>query len=262
MGFLVGRTVTEMASNRINRIDDKRAEHDDKYLSKSWQSALVTLVLLFIIGFFTMQTIGKSPAKPIYIMSSNLNAFERQSLTGVVLPLGDFPFFGGNLHQIHDELMKLSWVEYAKVKRDWHRGIVVEVVPRKPIANFGSQDLLDANGVVFKPANTSELMNEDLVTVHGSVAHVNAIMHKMRYVNERFAPLGLTVNDLILTSRNTWIIRFHNGLRVVVDDENTEQKLYYLAVVLKERFANRIHEMQSVDLRYKNGFSIAWQDKR
>ena len=84
----------------------------------------------------------------------------------------------------------------------------------------------------------------------------------MRYVNERFAPLGLTVNDLILTSRNTWIIRFHNGLRVVVDDENTEQKLYHLAVVLKERFANRIHEMQSVDLRYKNGFSIAWQDKR
>ena len=135
-------------------------------------------------------------------------------------------------------------------------------MPRKPIANFGSQDLLDANGVVFKPANTSELMNEDLVTVHGSVAHVNAIMHKMRYVNERFAPLGLTVNDLILTSRNTWIFRFHIGLRVVVDDENTEQKLYHLAVVLKERFANRIHEMQSVDLRYKNGFSIAWQDKR
>lgn len=252
-------TVAEMAVDRINH---ERAEHDDKHLSKSWQSALVTLVLLFAIGFFTVQTIGKSPAKPIYVESSNLNAFERESLTGAVLPLGDFPFFGGNLRQIHDELMALSWVEYATVKRDWYRGIVVEVVPRKPIANFGSQDLLDANGVVFKPANKSELMNADLVTLYGSVTDVNTIMHKMRYVNERFTPLGLTVNDLILTPRNTWVIRFHNGLRVVVDNENTEQKLYHLSVVLKERFVDRIDEMQSVDLRYKNGFSIAWRNKK
>lgn len=145
------------------------------------------------------------------------------------------------------------------ISRDWHHGIMVEVVPRKPIANFGSQELLDANGVVFRPANKNDVMNPNLITLHGSASQVDDIMRQMSYINERFFPLGLIVDDLILTPRNTWVIRFHNGLRVVVDSEHTEQKLYQLSVVLKTQFAEQINDMQSVDLRYKNGFSIAWK---
>lgn len=233
--------------------------HDEKYLSKSWQSALITLVLLFVVGFFAIKTIGKSPAKPIYIESSNLTEFEHESLVGAVSQFGHLPFFGGSLHQIHGHVTDLSWVEHAKVSRDWHRGVMIEATPRKPIANFGSQELLDANGVVFSPANPSDLMNPNLVTLHGAVTEVDDIMRQMWYINEHFSPLGLMADDLILTPRHTWVIRFHNGLRVVVDNENTEQKLHQLSVVLKTQFTDRIDDMQSVDLRYKNGFSIAWK---
>lgn len=243
----------------VDHTNHESTIHDDKHLSKSWQSALITLGLVLAIGFFAIQTIGKSPAKPIFVESSNLTALERQSLEEVVAPFGNIQFFGGNLHQIHDSVMNLSWVEHAIIKRDWYQGIMVEVIPRQPIANFGSQELIDANGVVFRPANADDVMNPNLVTLHGSSTQADAIMHQMRYINENFAPLGLTVDDLILTPRNTWVIRFHNGLRVVVDDENTEQKLHQLAQVLKERFTERMNEIQSVDLRYKNGFSIAWR---
>ena len=56
----------------------------------------------------------------------------------------------------------------------------------------------------------------------------------------------------------TWLIRFDNGLRVIVDNENTAQKLLNLSQLLGNQLSGRRDEMQSVDLRYKNGFTIAW----
>ena len=40
------------------------------------------------------------------------------------------------------------------MQRDWNNGVVVSVIARKPIANFGSDRLLDADGVVYEPAET------------------------------------------------------------------------------------------------------------
>lgn len=233
--------------------------YGDKDLSKSWQSALITLVVVFMIGFFALKAINQNPTKSIYVETSNLTLPERESLNGVMANLGEVPFFDGDLHQIRQSVMALSWVEQANVSRDWYHGIMVEVTPRKPIANFGSEEMVDANGVVFRPANSDDVMNPALVTLHGSPHEARDIMRQMQYINEHFAPLGLMVEDLILTPRHTWVIRFNNGLRVVVDSENTEQKLFSLAKVLKSQFAERIHDMQSVDLRYKNGFAISWK---
>ena len=56
----------------------------------------------------------------------------------------------------------------------------------------------------------------------------------------------------------TWLIRFDNGLRVIVDNENTAQKLLNLSQLLGNQLKNRRDDIQSVDLRYKNGFTIAW----
>lgn len=236
--------------------------YGDKDLSKSWQSALITLVFVFIVGFFALKTINQNPAKSIYVEMSNLTLPERESLNAVMEDLGEVPFFDGDLHQIRTSVMALSWVEQANVSRDWYHGIMVEVTPRKPIANFGSEEMVDANGVVFRPANSDDVMNPALVTLHGSPHEARDIMRQMQYINEHFSPVDLMVEDLILTARHTWIIRFNNGLRVVVDGENTEQKLFLLAKVLKTQFAERIHEMQSVDLRYKNGFAISWKTNK
>lgn len=225
----------------------------------SWQSALITLIMLFVLGFFMVKTVQGSPAKPIYIDASNLTVSEKQSLQQVADAIGQVQFFGANLHSIHDKVLSLSWVEDAQVSRDWHHGVMISVTPRKAVANFGSRELVDANAVVFTPANTSDLMNADLVTLHGAAEDAKDIMYKLHDINERFVPLGLMAQDLILTPRKTWVIRFQNGLRVVVDHENTDQKLYNLSVILKQRFMQDIGRMQSIDLRYKNGFSIAWK---
>lgn len=227
-----------------------------------WQTTLITMILLVVVGHFVIKFMHKAPAQPLTIDGKNLTSIELNSLQDTLSPLEQVQFFSADLHRIHDVVAKLSWVESVQIQRDWYQGVVVSVVPRRAVANFGSQQMLDANGVVFVPANAKQLMDKRLVTLYGDQQKSKDIMRQMQHINTWFAPLGLHVQDLVLTSRQTWVAKFNNGMRVVVDHENTEQKLYSLSKILKGQFEKQLPQIQSVDLRYKNGFAITWKNKR
>ena len=117
---------------------------------------------------------------------------------------------------------------------------------------------MDAKGAVFVPADSKDLTQERFATLQGEITQAPVIMQQMQQVNDWYAPLGMQVEDIILSPRMTWLIRFDNGLRVIVDNENTAQKLLSLSQLLGNQLSERRGEIQSVDLRYKNGFTIAW----
>lgn len=221
----------------------------------------MTILVVFVVGFVTISSIQNKPAEPVVIDDDNLSLAEVQTLASVLSSIGQVQFFSADLGQIHDEVAKLSWVESVNVSRDWYRGVMVSVVPRKAVANFGSKQMMDANGVVFAPVDKSQLMNAHLVTLYGNQDNAADIMIQMSRINQWFMPLGIWVKELSLTPRQTWIIRFNNGFRVIVDSQNTEQKLYELPKTLFWHYKDKLNQMQSVDLRYKNGFVIAWKSQ-
>lgn len=223
----------------------------------------MTLLVVFLVGFLTIgiNRTQNKPAEDIVIDDSNLSPAEVQVLASTLSSVGKVQFFSADLEQIHDEVTKLSWVESADVSRDWYRGVMVSVTPRKAIANFGSRQMIDASGQVFVPVDRTQLMNTHLVTLYGDEAEVADIMTQMNHINTWFEPLGISVKELSLTPRQTWIIGFNSGLRVIVDGENTEQKLYGLPKTLFWHYKDKLNQIQSVDLRYKNGFVIAWKSQ-
>lgn len=223
----------------------------------------MTLLVVFLVGFLTIgiNRTQNKPAEDIVIDDSNLSPAEVQVLASTLSSVGKVQFFSADLEQIHDEVTKLSWVESADVSRDWYRGVMVSVTPRKAIANFGSRQMIDASGQVFVPVDRTQLMNTHLVTLYGDETEAADIMTQMNHINTWFEPLGISVKELSLTPRQTWIIGFNSGLRVIVDGENTEQKLYGLPKTLFWHYKDKLNQIQSVDLRYKNGFVIAWKSQ-
>lgn len=202
-------------------------------------------------------------AKPNYIRVNpeGLSASEVASLQAQVDQLGAVRFFGANLSSIHQAVSQLSWIDSASVYRDWNQGIMVSAKPRIAVANFGSEQMLDGNGVVFTPADPKAVMNKDLANLYSRSSEAPDVIKKMRRINLWFAPLGLHAVDLILTPRQTWVVVFDNGMRVVVDHDNAEQKIYNLSVQLATNLKDEIGKIASVDLRYKNGFSVAYRHR-
>ena len=120
--------------------------------------------------------------------------------------------------------------------------------------------MLDANGVIFEPVDSNQLLSKNLIRLQGDSTEARNIMKQLYRINMWFAPLNISVDDLVLTSRQTWIIRFNNGLRIIVDRDDTEQKLYNLPKILQKQYKSQMSLIQSIDLRYKNGFVIAWKN--
>lgn len=106
-------------------------------------------------------------------------------------------------------------------------------------------------GAVFVPADSKDLTQGRFATLQGEITQAPVIMQQMQQVNDWYTPLGMQVEDIILSPRMTWLIRFDNGLRVIVDNENTAQKLLSLSQLLGNQLSERRGEIQSVDLRYK-----------
>ena len=225
----------------------------------SWLT-LIVAVLALVLGAISFAK--TRPARPVGMQTTNLDAYEQQALAEVLDKLGKKRPFDTNLDEVYQAVNALSWVDDVNVARDWERGIMVSVIPKKPVASFGSERMLDAKGEVFYPANPNVLGDKNLAMLHSDDAYAYAAMRRMYQINEWFEPLGLMASDVILTSRQTWLIRFDNGMRVTVDHEGTDQKLYALSQNLKNpALIERLDGIDAVDLRYKNGFAIAWQDQ-
>lgn len=226
------------------------------FIAKRYYKTVVAWFFVALAVLAVLVLVEKKSYAPIFIETSALNAHEVQELQAVVGGLGEQQFYQADLTAITDTFLKISWVDKVSIHRDWQKGIVATVRPKTAVANFGSEQLLDVSGTVFVSANKAELQ-ESRTRLYGNGEHAQTIMQKTQKVNEWFTPLGLTVEDVILTPRHTWLIRFDTGLRITVDYERTDEKLYTLSELLRQgRMPVAIGEIAAIDLRYKDGFSF------
>ena len=245
--------VTDLMSDTARRPKSKlQVPNLVKYLFMAMVLGL--LVLILIMGG---KALRDAPPAAIHVSHQGLTGVQYQSLQQVMDQQKVSSFFTSDLQALRDITIGLAWVDQVSVSRDWQRGIVVTALPKQAIANFGTERLVDAKGTVFVPADTKDLTQEKFATLQGEITQAPVIMQQMQQVNDWYAPLGIQVEDIILSPRMTWLIRFNNGLRVIVDNENTAQKLLNLSQLLGNQLSDRRDQIQSVDLRYKNGFTIA-----
>lgn len=224
------------------------------------QSRFVLIIgwlLVVAILALSVWLIQKKPNAPIVLDESSLSPAQKNDIHHLIEQVGKLPFYATNPQIIATQVQGLSWVDAVKVERDYKHGFVIFVVPKTAVANFGTEHLLDISGTPFVPADKSELNNKAFVDIYGERNRTKDIMQKIHKLNNWFLPLGMSVEDMILTPRHTWLVRFNNGLRVTVDYNHVDEKLFQLSAILKqENLPIPLVDIASIDLRYKNGFSI------
>lgn len=229
-----------------------------------WARYLVYLLLAIMIlssVMFAIRGYQNAPKATIYINPQGLSAAQYSALKRTMGAQAPGNYFNSDLQSLRNIALGLSWVDEVSLARDWQRGIIVTALPKEAVARFGTERLVDAKGEVFVPASGDTQANSSLTMLQGNNSQAPVIMQQMQQINTWFEPLGVKVVDIILTPRMTWLIRFDDGLRVIVDNENTAQKLINLSQLLQQQLSSKRADIQSVDLRYKNGFTIAWKPK-
>ncbi len=246
----------------VNELTDSMSEKDLRSRSlplsaKYFFTALVIglLLLILVMGAKALQD---APPAAIQVNLKGLSTAQYQALQQTMDQQKVSSFFTTDLQVLRDIVIGLAWVDQVSVTRDWQQGIVITALPKQAVANFGTERLVDAKGTVFIPVESQDLRKKEFANLQGEITQAPVIMQQMQQINDWYAPLDIQVEDIILTGRMTWLIRFDNGLRVIVDNENTAQKLLNLSQLLANQLRSRSDNIQSVDLRYKNGFTISW----
>lgn len=217
---------------------------------------LGVVLLLLILVALAINVFNKLPNAAISLQHKGLNTQQTLQLQQLLGEKADTNLLKADLQSYLAKLETVDWVGQVDVRRDWQQGIVVNVVPRQAVAKFGSERLVDANGTVFKPADSNDLNNPSLMQLQGDSQNAVVMMQQIKQVSDWFMPLGMKIEEVIVTPRMAWLFRFDNGLRVLVDNDNTSEKLYRLSIMLQNQLKPQLKTLQTVDLRYKNGMAI------
>lgn len=252
-----GTTLHALPEQSNSEATDTRGD----FVIPSWGRYLVYIMLALIVAAsvaFAIRSYQNAPNANIYIDPTGLSPAQYQALKSTMGEQASGNYFIADIQSMRNIALSLSWIDEVSLVRDWQRGIVITALPKKAVAKFGTERLVDAEGQVFVPVESMAADEQQLVTLQGNKGQAPVIMQQMQQVNQWFAPLDIKVVDIILTPRMTWLIRFDDGLRVIVDNENTAQKLLNLSQLLGNQLNQQRDKIQAVDLRYKNGFTITW----
>lgn len=221
-------------------------------------NCFLVLLLMGAVGY-TVVLVSDLPKANIVIVKDNLSTEQHEKIQQLLGNQAESNVLEVDLQPYVEKSMTLDWVHHVNVKRDWSQGLLVDITPRQPIARFGSQKFIDAHGVVFTPTNDHLLKDPKWMRIQGDPKDTIAMMQQVKQTGDWFAPLGLRIREVIATPRMTWFYRFDNDLRILVDKENTSEKLYQLSQVLQHQLNQQLPNIQTIDLRYKSGMAITWR---
>jgi cell division protein FtsQ len=241
----------------ITSIHDKPPTRKEKLIDAGgWFLLIVAVIVLCagVYGLYKVMTDAKVATLEVVGVSPQEQAQLSQHLSDVVKD----NYFTSDLEQIRDRTLEVSWVDRVVVSRSWPNGIRVRVIPRQPIARWGTGRLLSDAGKIFSEAQPKN--HSQLPLMHGPVDQSEVMMRRYHEINQLFYPVNLRLKELYLTERRTWFMQFDSGLRIIVDQDQTMRKLQRLSHLAQNDLKPVWSNFAAIDLRYRNGLAIQWKN--
>ena len=132
----------------------------------------------------------------------------------------------------------------------------IQVVEHVPFAFWGEDRLLSERGQLFPLPK--DLAAGRMPHLAGPDARAAEVVGLYNEAGALFAPLGYGIARLGVDARGSWSLTLDNGIEVVVGRDDARARLQRFARVLPQLLAQQARTIERADLRYTNGFTLAW----
>lgn len=166
-------------------------------------------------------------------------------------------FFNVDVHSVKLAAESLQWIDTASVRRIWPATLQIEINEQVPLARWGKEDLINVRGELFHPS--LEKLTDALPVFSGPDGTETKVAKQYQLLSAQLSPVGLVVEELRLTERRAWDLRLKNGLKLILGRPDTEERLARFITAYPKFSKEKTEQMQSVDLRYTNGFAVRWK---
>ncbi len=182
---------------------------------------------------------------------------DRERMKSIMARHAEAGFAAMDLTALRRELIDLPWVRDASLRRVWPDTLRVEVREHEPVAVWNDDALVSDEGAVFRPA---EFSGDELVRLSGPNGQGGEMLERLRTFEQRLAPLDLEIAGLEQDARRAWRLTLGNGIVLRLGRDRVEERLARFRAVWSGVLEPRADRIAAVDLRYTNGFAVAWRD--
>jgi cell division protein FtsQ len=228
---------------------------------------IVVLVLLLWMGFFSgLQKV--LPLQNIEIVGVETYYHEKR-LQNIARPyLHKTHLFNVNIRHLAKDFESLSWVKTAIVQRQFPNRLQVTLLPQKAVALWGhieDQQLLGDSGQLFT-ASWDVIKDTQIPHLQGPVGTQTEVLQMYQQIYARLITLDLYLVGLELDKYNGWVAKLQNDAQLQLGygdkttiDKRLEQFIQTVTELSHPYTQPLASYLQSADLRYPNGYAIAFK---
>ena len=222
---------------------------------------VVAAAILFMAGAVkaVQSWLVHTPIASVQV-DGDLQRINKRAVAAQLAPVVTGNYFTVDLVAIHDIVSSSPWVDEVRVSRRWPDGIRIHVREKQPVARWGQVGLISSRGELFAPGATDDM--EGLPVLFGPATKSVHVMEQYRAMNTILRGLGMTIVELELTERMSWFLRLDNGIRLVIDQVDTIEKLQRFAYLYERQLKPDVGNIASIDLRYRNGVAVGWKEQK
>ncbi len=169
----------------------------------------------------------------------------------------DVGFVAADLDSMRESIAALPWIDQARVARRWPNRISIMVTEQVPAAIWGERGLLNTRGELF--VTNLRHVPAELPRLSGPDARSADVASRYLSVREQLIPAGLDLRRVNLDSRGSWEMTLNNGIEVRLGRQDVAARTELFLDVVTNIIAANATDIHYVDMRYGNGFTIAWK---
>jgi cell division protein FtsQ len=166
-------------------------------------------------------------------------------------------FLSANLSEIQQLIVALPWIDQTNVVRRWPGQLEISVIEQVPAACWGERGLLNTRGELF--VNDARHIPAELPQLSGPSNRSTEIAKRYLAVREQLIPFGLDLRRVHMDARGAWEMTLQNGVDIRLGRRRIEQRTELFLDVVAKILTNRAANIDYVDMRYSNGFTIGWK---
>lgn len=224
-----------------------------------WQPKFLLLALFVVSIFLIVAQINLQKILPISSVKieGEFNYLDKERLRKQAMPVVDGGFFSVDLSAVRNVFISLPWVEDVSVRRQWPDQLLVRVIEKKPVVYWGDNAVLSAKGVLFIP---DKKLSENLPYLQGPEGLHKIMFQELARMQAWLLETGLYIQYMSLDERRSWTLKMTDGIELRLGREKMHQRLQRFASVYKNNFQSEARKIKHIDMRYTNGFAVAWTE--
>jgi len=166
-------------------------------------------------------------------------------------------FVGADIDHMQQQIVALPWIDQARIARRWPSRILITVTEQVPAAVWGDSGLLNTRGELF--IAQSRHVPAELPRLSGPDTRSAEVATRYLAVREQLIPVGLDVRRVHLDARGSWEMTLGNGIEVRLGRKAVADRTDLFLDVVADIITSRAMDIEYVDMRYGNGFTIGWK---